>query len=106
MEHGRLGVLGLTRLWLYPRLIPRSSGHNASMAAANPDDSPRLIGRKTDARRTRSHAPSTGLIPTNAPPIDLVALPGVISSVVWMLRRDSRVAALMSMIAAGESVAL
>ena len=34
--------------------------------------------------------------------IDLVALPGVITSVVWMSRRDSRVAALMSMIAAGE----
>ena len=38
--------------------------------------------------------------------IDLVALPSVIASVVWMSRRDSRVAALMSMIAAGESAAL
>jgi hypothetical protein len=38
--------------------------------------------------------------------IDLVALPGVISSVVWMSRRDSRVAALMSMIAVGEGAAL
>ena len=38
--------------------------------------------------------------------VDLVALPGVIASVVWMSRRDSRAAALMSMIAAGESAAL
>jgi hypothetical protein len=38
--------------------------------------------------------------------IDLVALPGVIASVVWMSRRDSRAAALMSMIAAGEGAAL
>ena len=38
--------------------------------------------------------------------IDLVALPGVIASVAWMSRRNSRVAALMSMIAAGEAVAL
>jgi hypothetical protein len=38
--------------------------------------------------------------------IDLVALPSVIASVVWMSRRDSRVAALMSMIAAGEGAAL
>jgi hypothetical protein len=38
--------------------------------------------------------------------IDLVALPGVISSVVWMSRRNIRVAALMSMIAAGEGAAL
>src|SRR5919112_1247225 len=68
VEHGRLGVLGLTRLWLYPRLIPRRSGHNTSMAAANRAGSPRLIGRKTDARRTLSHAPSTGHLPTNAPP--------------------------------------
>jgi hypothetical protein len=35
--------------------------------------------------------------------IDLVALPSVIASVVWM---SSRVAALMSMIAAGEGAAL
>src|SRR5919107_5780412 len=68
VEHGRLGVLGLTRLWLYPRLIPRRSGHNTSMAAANRPGSPRLIGRKTDARRIRSHAPSTGHLPTHAPP--------------------------------------
>jgi hypothetical protein len=38
--------------------------------------------------------------------IDLVALPSVIASVVWMSRRDSRAAALMSMIAAGEGAAL
>ena len=38
--------------------------------------------------------------------IDLVALPGVIASVVWMSRRDRRAAALMSMIAAGEGAAL
>jgi hypothetical protein len=38
--------------------------------------------------------------------IDLVASPGVIASVAWMSRRNSRVAALMSMIAAGEAVAL
>src|ERR671920_1774206 len=38
--------------------------------------------------------------------IDLVALPGVIASVAWMSRRNGRVAALMSMIAAGEAVAL
>src|SRR5829696_9505070 len=37
------------------------------MAAAIRDDATRLIGRKTDARRTRSYAPSTGLVPTNAP---------------------------------------
>ena len=38
--------------------------------------------------------------------IDLVALPGVITSVVWMSRRDSRVAAIMLMIATGERAAL
>ena len=38
--------------------------------------------------------------------IDLLALPSVISWVVWMSRRNRRVAALMSMIAAGEAVAL
>ena len=38
--------------------------------------------------------------------IDLVALPGVITSVLWMSCRNSRVAALMSMIAAGEGAAL
>jgi hypothetical protein len=38
--------------------------------------------------------------------IDLVALPCVIASVVWMSRRDSRAAALMLMIAAGEGAAL
>ena len=38
--------------------------------------------------------------------VDLLALPSVIASVVWMSRRNSRVAALMSMIAAGEAVAL
>ena len=38
--------------------------------------------------------------------VDLLALPSVIASVAWMSRRDSRVAALMSMIAAGEAVAL
>jgi hypothetical protein len=38
--------------------------------------------------------------------IDLLALPSVIASVVWMSRRNTRVAALMSMIAAGEGVAL
>ena len=38
--------------------------------------------------------------------IDLVALPSVIASVVWMSRRTRRVAALMSMIAAGEGAAL
>jgi len=35
--------------------------------------------------------------------IDLVALPSVIASVVWMSRRDSRAAAIMSMIAAGRA---
>jgi hypothetical protein len=38
--------------------------------------------------------------------IDLVAFPSVIASVVWMSRRNPRVAALMSMIAAGEGAAL
>ncbi len=38
--------------------------------------------------------------------VDLVALPSVIVSVVWMSRRNSRVAALMSMIVAGEGAAL
>jgi hypothetical protein len=38
--------------------------------------------------------------------IDLVAFPSVIASVVWMSRRNSRVAALMSLIAAGEGAAL
>ncbi|HEX2243399.1 MAG TPA: hypothetical protein VHK27_09135 [Gammaproteobacteria bacterium] len=38
--------------------------------------------------------------------IDLVALPSVITLVVWMSRRNRRVAALMSMIAAGEAAAL
>src|SRR3712207_2470884 len=38
--------------------------------------------------------------------VDLVALPSVIASVVWMSRRNRRVAALMSMIAAGECAAL
>jgi hypothetical protein len=38
--------------------------------------------------------------------IDLVALPSVIASVLWMSRRDSRAAALMSVIAAGEGAAL
>ena len=38
--------------------------------------------------------------------IDLLALPSVISWVVWMSRRNRRVAALMSMIAAGEGAAL
>ncbi len=38
--------------------------------------------------------------------IDLVAFPSVIASVVWMSRRNSRVAALMGIIAAGEGAAL
>ena len=38
--------------------------------------------------------------------IDLLAFPSVIASVLWMSRRNTRVAALMSMIAAGEGVAL
>jgi hypothetical protein len=38
--------------------------------------------------------------------IDLVAFPSVIASVVWMSRRNSRVAALMGLIAAGEGAAL
>jgi hypothetical protein len=38
--------------------------------------------------------------------IDLIALPSVIASVLWMSRRNRRVAALMSMIAAGEGAAL
>jgi hypothetical protein len=38
--------------------------------------------------------------------IDLLALPSVIASIHWMSRRNSRVAALMSMIAAGEGAAL
>ena len=38
--------------------------------------------------------------------IDLVAFPSVIASVVWMSRRNTRVAALMSMIGAGEAAAL
>ena len=37
---------------------------------------------------------------------DLVALPSVIAWIVWVSRRNRRVAALMSMIAAGEAVAL
>src|SRR5215208_7157787 len=58
----------VSSLWLYPRIIPRHSGHNTRITAAHRPDSPRLIGRKTDARRIRSHAPSTGLVLTNAPP--------------------------------------
>jgi NhaP-type Na+/H+ or K+/H+ antiporter len=38
--------------------------------------------------------------------VDLAAFPSVMASVVWMSRRNSRVAALMSMIAAGEGAAL
>jgi hypothetical protein len=38
--------------------------------------------------------------------VDLVALPSVIATVVWMSRRNSRAAALMSMIGAGEAAAL
>lgn len=38
--------------------------------------------------------------------IDLIALPSVIASVVWMSRRNRRAAGLMSMIAAGEAAAL
>jgi hypothetical protein len=38
--------------------------------------------------------------------IDLIALPSVIASVAWASRRDKRVAALMSLIAAGEAAAL
>ena len=38
--------------------------------------------------------------------VDLVAFPSVIAWVVWMSRRNSRIAALMSMIAAGEGAAL
>jgi hypothetical protein len=38
--------------------------------------------------------------------VDLLALPSVIASVAWMSRRNSRVAALMSMIAAGEAALL
>ncbi len=37
--------------------------------------------------------------------IDLVALPSVIASVVWMSRRNTRVAALLSKIAAGGGAA-
>jgi hypothetical protein len=38
--------------------------------------------------------------------VDLVALPSVIASVAWMSRQNRRVAAIMSMIAASEAVAL
>ena len=38
--------------------------------------------------------------------IDLVAFPSVIASVLWMSRRNRRVAALMGLIAAGEGAAL
>src|ERR687890_636911 len=38
--------------------------------------------------------------------VDVVALPSVIASVLWISRRNSRAAALMSMIAAGEGAAL
>src|SRR5215217_7340366 len=55
-------------LWLYPRIIPRRSGHNTRMIAANRGNTTRLVWRKTDARRTRSYAPSAGHLPTNAPP--------------------------------------
>src|SRR5215208_2884944 len=54
-------------LWLYPRIIPRRSGHNTRMIAANRGDTTRLVWRKTDARRTRNYALSTGHLPTNAP---------------------------------------
>src|SRR5215218_220926 len=54
-------------LWFYLRIIPRPSGHNTRMTAANQRDATRLIGRKLDARRILSYAPSTGLVPTNAP---------------------------------------
>src|SRR5918995_2038950 len=37
------------------------------MTAASRNDATRLIGRKTDARRIRSYAPSTALVPTDAP---------------------------------------
>jgi len=38
------------------------------MTAANQRDATRLVWRKTDARRTSNYAPSSGLVPTNAPP--------------------------------------
>jgi hypothetical protein len=38
--------------------------------------------------------------------IDLVAFPSVVTWVVWMSRRNRRVAGIMSMIAAGEGAAL
>jgi hypothetical protein len=76
------------------------------MTAANQRDATRLVWRKTDARRTCNYAPSTGLVPTNAPPDRPVAFPSMIASVVWMSRRNKRAAALMSMIAAGEGAAL
>src|SRR5215204_1716491 len=76
------------------------------MAAANPDDSPRLIGEKpTQGEHAAMRLPRI-ISPQMHRRIDLVALPSVIASVVWMSRRDSRVAALMSMIATGEGAAL
>src|SRR5919112_2380866 len=93
-------------LWLYPRIIPRRSGHNTRMTAANPDDSPRLIWRKpTQGEHAAMRFPRV-LSPQMHRRIDLLALPSVISWVVWMSRRNRRVAALMSMIAAGEAAAL
>jgi hypothetical protein len=70
-------------------------------------DARRLIRRKTDARRTPSYMRLPRVLsPQMHRRVDLVALPSVIASVLWMSRRDSRAAALMSMIAAGEGAAL
>src|SRR5215212_2602059 len=94
-------------LWLYPRIIPRHSGYNSRMTAANQGNAMRSIWRKTDARRTRRAMRLPRVLSSQMHrQIDLVALPSVITSVLWMSRRNSRVAALMSMIAAGEGAAL
>jgi hypothetical protein len=91
VEHVRLGVLRLTRLWLYSRIIPRRSGHNTSMAAANRPDSPRLIWRKpTQGEHEAMHLPRV-LSPQMHRRIDLVALPSVIDSVVWRSREPGYV---------------
>src|SRR3712207_9359789 len=85
-----------------PRIIPRRTGRNTRTTAAGRGDAARSIGRKpTQGGHAAMRLPRV-LSPQMHRRVDLVALPSVIASVVWMSRRNSRVAALMSLTAAGE----
>src|SRR3712207_5178222 len=89
-----------------PRIIPRRTGRNTRTTAAGRGDAARSIGRKpTQGGHAAMRLPRV-LSPQMHRRVDLVALPSVVASVVWMSRRNGRVAALMSMIAAGEGAAL